>query len=77
MINLSRKQLKFLKAEFGINKEQLGKLSKEEWHHIREESIWISADELMDDEGHAVDFVTERCQVAESIIDITYDELKG
>lgn len=77
MLDLSRKQLKFLETEFGLAKSHLSKISKEEWHSIREKSFFISVGELLDDEGQAVDFVTERCRIAESIADLKYSELMG
>ncbi len=35
----------------------------------------ISADELMDEEGNAVDEISETCEIAESIAELAYSEL--
>ncbi len=50
-------------------------MSADEWFHIREESFMISADELMDEEGNAVDEISETCEIAESIAELAYSEL--
>lgn len=75
MLRLNNEQMKFLSDEFGITKEKLENISKDEWHKIRESCFDASVDELLDDHGNAVDFVTKRCDLAESIADIKYSQL--
>lgn len=75
MKKLSKRQLDFLNENFGKTEADLEKLSADEWFHIREESFMISADELMDEEGNAIDEITETCEIAESIADMKYSDL--
>ena len=75
MLNLKENQVKFIQNELGISKEKLECISKEEWRKIREDCFEISIDELLDEHGHAVEYVTERCMMAESIADVKYSEL--
>lgn len=77
MVNLNNDQLKFLKKEFGISKDELKSISKDDWHKLREKCFDISVDELLDDDGYAVDFVTKRCELAESIADMKYSQMIG
>ncbi len=75
MKKLSEKQLEFLQENFGKTEKDIETISSKEWFHIREESFMISADELMDEEGNAIDEITETCEIAESIADMKYSEL--
>lgn len=75
MLNLKDEQVEFIQKELGISKEELEIISKDGWKRIREECFNISVDELLDDDGNAVDDVTSRCIMAESIADMKYIEL--
>lgn len=75
MLNLKDDQVEFIQKELGISKEELEIISKDGWKQIREECFNISVDELLDDDGNAVDDVTSRCTMAESIADMKYSEL--
>ena len=75
MLRLNDEQIKFLSDEFGFTKENLESISKNEWHKIRERCFDTSVDELLDDNGNARDFVTKRCDIAESIADLKYSQL--
>ncbi len=75
-MKLSEKQLDFLKTEFGITKEDIGKMTADQWKEIREKCFNIEADELMDlgDDEEAEE--SERCKLATSIADIKFSQLE-
>ncbi len=75
MLNLKDKQIEFIENELGIGKEELENINKDDWRKIREKCFNLSVDELLDKYGHAIDNVTERCIIAESIADMKYSEL--
>lgn len=75
MLNLTDKQIEFLEKEIGTKKADLENVDKEEWRAIREKCFDISVDELLDEVGNAVETVSSRCVMAESIADIKYSQL--
>lgn len=75
MLNLKENQIEFIRNEFGISRRELEHISKDGWKQIREECFNISIEELLDEQGNAIDDVTKRCVIAESIADMKYSEL--
>lgn len=73
MKKLSEKQLKFIWNNFQKTEEDIRAISDDDWYKIREESFYISVDELVDKSDE--DELTDRCLVAESIADMKYSEL--
>lgn len=81
-MNLSREQLLFLKKELDITEEDIKNMSAKEWGRVREECFFIEADELYDLEIEETKQGTtleesERCQLATSIADIKFSQLKS
>lgn len=79
MVNLNKKQLEFLKNELNLTKEDIEKMSEDEWEDVREKCFEIETDELLDMDcaGKDVDRDewTERCNLAVSIVDIEFSVL--
>lgn len=73
MKKLSEKQLRFMWDNFQKTEEDVRTISDDDWYKIREESFYISVDELVDKSDE--DELTDRCLVAESIADMKYSEL--
>lgn len=76
-MNLSGKQLEFLDKELNISKDDIEKMSAEEWKTVREKCFYIEADELMDMEDEENQEETERCRLATSIANIKFSDLKS
>ena len=77
MINLTDEQKEFLKKELNVTDEQISEMNRQQWNEVRESCFEISIDELLDD---SVDYeqeveVSQRCTMAESIMDMEYSEL--
>lgn len=71
---LNEKQLNFLENELQLKKDDINKMSAEEWAAVREKCFYIEADELLElSEDEAEE--TERCMIATSIADIKYSQL--
>lgn len=79
MINLSEHQSKFLDTEFGITIEQIDSMDKKAWIVVKEKCFDVVLDELLDenDEYNGDNEVSERCLLAESIMDIKFKDLKS
>lgn len=75
-MKLNEKQLEFLDKELNISKEDIEKMSAEEWKDVREKCFYIEADELMDLEDTEDQEESERCQLATSIANLKFSELK-
>lgn len=76
-MKLSEKQLEFLDKELNVSKEDIEKMSAEEWKAVREKCFYIEADELMDIEDEENQEESERCQLATSIANLKFSELKS
>lgn len=76
-MKLSEKQLEFLKAEFGLTKEDIGGMTAEQWKEVREKCFYIEADELMDLGEDEEAEESERCQLATSIANIKFSQLEA
>ena len=80
-MNLSKKQLEFLEKELELTKESIEKMSEDEWEDVREKCFEIETDELLDMDCGGKDIDkdkrTERCQLAISIVDLKYSDLKN
>ncbi len=74
-LNLTQKLKSFIKDEFDIGENAIERMSKDEWHEIRERCYDISLDELLDENDNAKDDITDRCLIAESIMDIRFSQL--
>ncbi len=72
---LSEKQYQFLENEFGINKSDVDKFSKEEWKEIRFKCFAIEGDFAMDMADSDSAYLPERGEIAASIANIKYSEL--
>lgn len=70
-MNISAEQLEFLKKEFGFQKPDIAKMSKEEWTAVREKCFMIEAEEVDED----TEEISERGELASSIADLTYKKL--
>ena len=79
MVSLSRRQSKFLETELGISVEQIKDMNKKRWVAIREKCYDIVLDELLDknDNYNEEKEISERCLIAESIMDIMFKDLKS
>lgn len=80
-LNLTNIQLDFLKKELGITWEDIEKMSASEWTSVREKCFDIEAEELYDldveeEREGAILEESERCQLATSIVNIKYSQLK-
>lgn len=75
MLNLKDEQIEFIENELGISEKELENINKDDWRKIREKCFNLSVDELLDEDGYAIDDVTEKCIMAESIADMKYSEL--
>ncbi len=76
-MELNEKQLDFLKTEFGLTKEDIGKMTADQWKEIREKCFYIEADELMDLEDDEEAEESERCKLATSIANIKFSQLEN
>lgn len=74
-MKLNERQLKFLKTEFNLAKEDIEKMTADRWKELREKCFYIEADELMDMESEEAE-ESERCQLATSIANIKFSQLK-
>lgn len=79
-MNLDKEQLDFLNKELNITREEIVKMSFDEWDTIRERCFEIETEEFlnMEKEGKDIDDVeewTERCDIAVSIVDTSFAEL--
>lgn len=76
-MGLNEKQFEFLQTEFSLTKDDIDKITADEWKKIREKCFYIEADELMgmDDDEKAEE--SERCQLATSIANIKFSQLKS
>lgn len=72
-MNLSRKQLDFLKDELQITEDDIKSMTADEWHGVREKCADIEIEEAMDQEDGQED--TDREKIAVSIVDLTYKAL--
>lgn len=79
MINLSKEQLDLLEKELGITEEQIEAMTKEQWKDVREKCFFLSIDELVDEDGEAIEEPTnpDRLDLLESIADTKYKQLKS
>lgn len=73
MITINEKQRKFLKDEFGISESDIDNMTIEVWKDIRSKAFDIEAELLPDNEDEPW---SERCQLAVSIVDLDYSNLK-
>ena len=73
---LSKEQIKFLNDEFDVSESNIEKMSKEEWVKIKKKSYDIMRDEMLDENDDAIEDISERGIIAESITDIEYSMLK-
>ena len=73
MINLSEDQTEFLEKEFGITIQQ------KEWVAVKEKCFDTVLDELLDEDGHynQANEDSERCSLAESILDVKFRDLRS
>lgn len=82
-MKLNDEQLQFLKEELNLKKEDIQKMSSEEWIAVREKCFYIEADELLDLEYYedkignirTTEQETQRCMIATSIADMKYSQL--
>lgn len=79
MINLSKEQLDLLEKELGLTEEQVEAMNKEQWKEVREKCFFLSIDELVDEDGEALDNAInpERLCLLESIADTKFKQLKS
>ena len=79
MINLSKEQLELLEKELEITEEKIEAMTKEEWKEVREKCFYLSIDELVDEDGEAIEepINPERLELLESIADTKYKQLKS
>lgn len=76
-MGLNERQLEFLKTELGLAKEDIDKMTAGRWMGVREKCFYIEADELMDLEGDEAAEESERCQMATSIANIKFSQIKS
>jgi hypothetical protein len=67
----NEKHYDLLMKEFGLSREDMKSIGKEAWQKIREQCMWISADEIID----SGDF-PEKAEIAEEIMDTKYSMLE-
>lgn len=79
MINLSKEQLDLLEKELEITEEQIEAMTKEQWKEVREKCFFLSIDELVDEDGEAIEEPAnpERLNLLESIADTKFKQLKS
>lgn len=79
MINLSKEQLDLLEKELGVTEEQIASMTKEQWFEVREKCFYLSIDELVDEDGEAIEdpLNPERLDLLESIADTKFKQLKS
>ena len=79
MINLSKEQLTLLEKELGVTEDQVEAMTKEQWKEVREKCFFLSIDELVDEDGNALENASnpERLYLLESIADTKYKQLKS
>ncbi len=79
MINLSEDQTEFLEKEFGITIQQIEIMGKKEWVAVKEKCFDTVLDELLDEDGHynQANEDSERCSLAESILDVKFRDLRS
>ena len=79
MINLSKEQLDLLEKELGVTEEQIASMTKEQWFDVREKCFNLSIDELVDEDGEAVEEPNnpDRLELLESIADTKFKQLKS
>ncbi|MDO4203534.1 MAG: hypothetical protein Q4D07_03415 [Selenomonadaceae bacterium] len=75
-MKLSSKMVEFIQKEFGVEKNALEKFSKEQWRELRDKSIRVVVDELLDDNGDMNEegAFTERHLLAQTLCETTYSE---
>lgn len=72
---LNEKQLDFLKTEFNIDKEAIGKMTIEEWREIRIKCFELEGGEALDAAGEDSTELSERGEIAASIVDTKYRQI--
>lgn len=72
---LTKDQLAFLERELHITEGEIIKMTKDEWHAVREECVDIEVDETISQGYDAED--TERNKLACSLVDTTYSMLRS
>ncbi len=73
-LNLNSKELSFLEREFGISKDGLMSITKDEWKKIKEKCIDIDTEEAIKQEETGNEY-SERGIIADRIIDKRFSEL--
>lgn len=73
-LNLTSKELSFLKREFGISEDGLMSITKDEWKKIKEKCIDIDTEESIKQEESGNEY-SERGIIADRIIDKRFSEL--
>ncbi len=79
-MGLDKEQLDFLNKELNITREEIVRMSFDEWDTVREKCFEIETEEFlnMEKEGKDIDDAeewTERCVIAVSIVDTSFAEL--
>ena len=74
MLNLSRKQLDFLKKEFSISETDIDDMDIDRWTELREKCFEIEGAEAMDISSDTC-ILPERGEIAASIVDTPYKAL--
>ena len=76
MLNLSHKQLDFLKKEFSVTETDIKKMDIDKWTELREKCFEIEGAEAMDIPSDTC-VLPDRGEIAASIVDTTYKALFG
>lgn len=75
-MNISSKQLAFLKKEFGLEASDIEKFDVEQWQKIREKCFDIETEEAFLANGGDGP-LSERGNIAVNLADLKFDKLKG
>lgn len=70
---ITNEELKFMLDEFGLTREQIRKMSDEEYDKLYRKILFIFAEEI---EKVNDQYITERCRIAESVLDKMYYDQK-
>lgn len=71
-MNLTEIQLRFLKDEFGLEKEDIEKMNVKQWFRVREKCFDIEVEETVKADD---DPLSERGEIAVRLADVKFSDL--
>lgn len=77
MSAFTKEQKDFLLNEFNLTESDISKMSEEEWEKVHDRCLDVILDEMLDENDEVIETKAEsdRCNIAEDIIDIMYEDI--